>query len=186
VRADVTIRELEQSDVPFLREMLCAAIFWRPRRRWRPRVPRRLVLLHPEAALYHRDWGRPGDAGFVAEADGRRIGAVWYRFFTEEKHGDGYLDPDTPELAIAVADGHRGCGVGRRLMEAIHERARRDCLGRIALSVDDANPARRLYAALGYEEYEPGDGKGRMVLELAAPEASRQPSHRARSRPPHS
>ena len=147
--------------------MLVAALFWRERRRWyRPALP--LVLLLPQVSMYHRDWGRRGDAGFVAEEEGRRVGAVWYRLFTEEQHGDGYVDPETPELAIAVVDGQRGRGLGHRLLEAIHEHARSEGLGRIALSVDADNPARRLYASLGYEDYEPGDGKGRMVLDLSA------------------
>jgi GNAT superfamily N-acetyltransferase len=118
--------------------------------------------------IYHRNWGRPGDAGYVAEEDGGPIGAVWYRRFTEAEHGHGYVDDETPELAIAVVDGFRGRGVGRRLLEAIHERARQDGLRRIALSVEDENPAKRLYARLGYAEFEPGDGHGRMILELSS------------------
>ena len=160
-----TIRELTGADLPFLRRMLYAALFWRRRRWW---LPRWLVLRYHGVAIYHRAWGRTGDTGFVAEENGRSTGAVWYRFFTEEEHGDGYLDPQTPELAIAVVEGHRGRGVGRRLMEAIHDRARTDGVRRIALSVQADNPARRLYAGLGYRDYEPEDGKGRMVLELTA------------------
>lgn len=159
----MVVREVAEADLPFLREMLYTALFWRP---GRPRLPRWLVLRVRPVAIYHRGWGRPGDTGFVAEADGLPVGAVWYRLFTPEEHGDGYVDPQTPELAIAVVEGQRGRGVGRRLMETIHERARRDGVRRIALSVDADNPAKRLYAALGYRDYEPADGKGRMVLEL--------------------
>ena len=136
-----------------------------PRRR-RLRWLGRLVLRLEIVAIYHRGWGRAGDTGFVAEENGLPTGAVWYRFFTEEEHGDGYVDPETPELAIAVVVGCCGGGMGRRLLETIHQRARLDGVRRFALSVDAGNPARRLYATLGYREYEPGDGKGRMVLDL--------------------
>jgi GNAT superfamily N-acetyltransferase len=159
----VSVRELTAADLPFLREMLYTALFWRP---GRPRPPRWLVLRLRAVAMYHQGWGRPSDTGFVAEADDLRVGAVWYRFFTEEHHGDGYVDPQTPELAIAVVEGQRGRGIGRRLMETIHERARRDGVRRIALSVNAENPARRLYATLGYRDYQPADRKERMVLEL--------------------
>jgi GNAT superfamily N-acetyltransferase len=157
------IRELAPDELNFLGEMLYVALAWRPDVEL---PPREWVLAHEQVVIYHRDWGRAGDAALVAEDDGLPAGAVWYRLFTEEEHGDGYVDEQTPELAIAVADGHRGRGVGTLLLEAMHERARRDGLARLALSVDQDNPAKRLYERVGYVDFEPGDGKGRMLYEL--------------------
>ena len=157
-------RDLREDDFDFLREMLYAALAWRPDVSL---PPSELVLEHPQVVVFHRDWGREGDTALLAEEDGRRVGIVWYRFFTDEEHGEGFVDEQTPELAIAVVDGERGRGVGRRLLEAMHERARRDGLARISLSVDADNPAKRLYERLGYVDYEPEDGLGRMVVDLS-------------------
>ena len=157
------IRDLREDELGLLGEMLYAALAWRPDVEL---PPRELVLAHPQVSIFHEGWGRPGDTALVAEENGRPVGVVWYRFFTESEHGEGFVDEQTPELAIAVVEGFRGRGLGRRLMEAMHERARGNGIARISLSVDEDNPAKRLYARLGYVEHEPGDGLGRMLLEL--------------------
>jgi GNAT superfamily N-acetyltransferase len=145
----IAIRELGPEDAEFLRVMLYEALFWDADKE---RLPPEFVLSHPQVTRYHEGWGRPG--------------AVWYRLFTDDDHGEGYVDEATPELAIAVDEQHRGAGVGAALMTAIAERARAAGVARISLSVDDENPARRLYARLGYVEHEPRDGLCRMLLEL--------------------
>jgi ribosomal protein S18 acetylase RimI-like enzyme len=160
----IEIRDLREDELGFLGEMLYAALAWRPDAEL---PPREFVLAHPQVSIFHEGWGRHGDAALVAETGGRPVGVVWCRFFTEAEHGEGFVDEQTPELAIAVVDGYRGRGVGRRLMEAMHERARESGIARISLSVDADNRAKRLYARLGYVEHEPGDGLGRMLLELA-------------------
>ena len=163
----IEIRDLRADELEFLRDMLYAALDWRPDVEL---PPREFVLAHEQVVIYHDNWGREEDVALVAEDDGRPIGAAWYRFFTEAVHGEGYVDDDTPELAIAVVDGYRGRGVGRALMDAIHGRARQAGLKRIALSVDADNPAKRLYERLGYVEYEPHDDLGRMIFELVRDE----------------
>ncbi len=158
------IRDLRPDETDFRLVMLYAALAGRPdvelpAREW--------VVADAQVAPFHVDWGREGDVGLVAEEDGTRCGLAWYRFFTEEEHGEGFVDEETPEVAIAVVEGRRGQGIGGALMDAIHERAREQGISRISLSVDAENPARRLYERLGYVELGPDDENGRMILELA-------------------
>lgn len=68
-------------------------------------------------------------------------------------------------MTLAVAPGHRGQGLGDRLVEALLARAQDRGAGSVMLEVRaDNEPARRLYARHGFREvsvrrryYQPGD-----------------------------
>lgn len=124
------------------------------------------AMLHPEMARYHHGWGRPGDAGWVAEQDGRYAAGVYYRLFTEEDHGHGYVADDVPELAIAVIADFRGRGLGSCLMKRAAAGAQEQGFRQLSLSVDETNPAAGLYTRLGYQTIQDGDGSLLMTLDL--------------------
>jgi ribosomal protein S18 acetylase RimI-like enzyme len=159
----VIVREAGADDVAAITWALYAALAWNPDREL---PPVELVLQHPEAERYHRDWGRPGDLGVVATIGGELVGVAYCRLFTADDHGHGYVDEETPEVAVAVREGHRGEGVGARLLRELAEIARTRGYARLSLSVDTQNPARRLYERLGYEEIGADEDGMRMLLDL--------------------
>lgn len=99
----------------FLVRMAAMAVAWRPEAR---EPSPREVLASPELAHYLVGWPHDGDGGVIAEV-AEPIGAAWYRRFSIEAHGYGFVAPDVPEISIAVVQGWRGRGIGRRLMEEL-------------------------------------------------------------------
>ena len=89
----MNIRPATHEDDGFLREMLYEAAAWNPD--W-PRERTIATLADPVLERYHRDWGRPGDAGVIAELERTPVRAAWYRLFTEEEPGHGFVDEKTP------------------------------------------------------------------------------------------
>lgn len=159
----IDLRPATGADLEHVKRALFEAVAWNPERQL---PPYEVTIAHPELARYHEGWGRPGDLAVLAENDGEVIGAASCRLFTAEDHGHGYVDDETPELAVAVWEGHRGEGVGTRLMAAIEMAAREAGFSQMSLSVDADNPARRLYERLGYEELTVDEGGVRMLKEL--------------------
>lgn len=159
----VRLRPGTAADIDDLRRLLYEAVAWDPERR----LPsRELVVAHPELARYHEGWGRRGDLAVLAESGGAVIGGALCRLFTSDDHGHGYLDDATPELAVAVWAGHRGAGIGTRLLAALEAAARSAGFTRLSLSVDTGNPARRLYLRCGYVPVSQDEDGIRMVKEL--------------------
>jgi ribosomal-protein-alanine N-acetyltransferase len=157
------VRTVRDDEVGHLQRVLYDAVSWDPDRV----LPSfEIIVNHPQLLRYHRDWGRAGDLGVVAELSGKVVGAAFCRLFTEEDHGHGFIDDRTPELAIAVWDDHRGGGIGSRLLTALEGAARDAGIDRLSLSVDNENPARRLYLRCGYEPVSTDEGGVRMVKKL--------------------
>jgi GNAT superfamily N-acetyltransferase len=145
----VDLRPLDPLDRAFLEEMLFEAFFWDPA--WsRPMLAD--FRNQMEFTKLLADWGRPGDRGVLAEEQGTRIGAAWVRLWTPEIHSYGFVDAETPELAIAVVSAHRSKGVGRTLLRALIEIARGDGHRALSLSVSPSNHARVFYESEGFDK----------------------------------
>jgi len=139
------------ADAAFLAEMLYEAVNWfDDGAEERPALD--AVLAVPENARYVNGWGRPGDTAlFALDLRDEPIGAAWYRTFTATEPGYGYVADDVPELSIGIYPEFRGRQVGTLLLGALVARAERDGVRALSLSVNRENPARRLYARLGFE-----------------------------------
>lgn len=143
----MNIRPAGPEDVEFLRKMLYEAAAWNPD--W-PRERMIAALADPMLERYHRDWGREGDFGVIAEIDGEPVGAAWYRRFTAEEPGYGFVDEDTPEIGIAVVPLHRRKGIGETLLRALMSEARQRGVKALSLSVAVHNRSRRMYERVGF------------------------------------
>ena len=150
-------------DVAIVQWALYTAVTWDNN----PDVPPiEIAVQHPQLMMYHDGWGRPGDIGAVAEISGELAGAAFARLFTDATHGHGFVDQQTPELGIAVMPDQRGKGVGRSLMRGLEDAARESGIERLSLSVNNPNPAKRLYESLGYELVADDGESSTMVLQL--------------------
>jgi ribosomal protein S18 acetylase RimI-like enzyme len=135
------IRKASGRDAPFLRDMVKHAYYWRWGEPETADVP---------ASSYVEGWGRPGDCGLILIDESFPVGAAWYRLFTADRPGYGFLDEQTPELTIAVVPSRRGRGFGAELLTALLEQAREDGHSSLSLSVEKDNPAVALYERFGF------------------------------------
>ncbi len=151
------IRRGNRQDVRFLRDMLRHAFYWRSGGGME------------DASLwrYVSGWGRRGDAAVIALEGGFPIGAAWYRLFPRDEPGFGFLDEETPEVAVAVVPSRRGRGIGSELLDALIDVAREQGFNGLTLSVADDSPAMGVFEKQGFQKVEQTDGAWTMRLDVS-------------------
>jgi len=144
--AFMIIREMEKHEIPLLEEFLYQAIFI-PEGTERPG---REILKLPEIHVYIKDFGKETDHCLVACKENLVIGAVWSRQFPENEKGFGFVDSDTPEIAMSVLQSYRKQGVGTLLLKVMLDRLARNGYRQVSLSVDVLNYACKMYQKSGF------------------------------------
>ncbi|UCG24116.1 MAG: GNAT family N-acetyltransferase [Chloroflexota bacterium] len=148
---ELRLRESQLADIPFLNEMLYEAVFWRASAS-RPSFDEGLA--YPEVSRSLAYWGeRDGDTSVVATVHSVKVGAAWYRYWTDDNFINGYIDEMTPVLVIGVHRDYRRKGIGSKMIDWLIDRASKDAIPRISLSVSKDNYALNLYRQQGFLEY---------------------------------
>lgn len=160
---DIIIREIKQSELGILGDMLYEAIYQPDKNNLIPRS----VLNIPEVNAYICNFGKKkDDYCLVADCKGKIVGAVWVRIISGDIKGYGYVDDYTPEFAISLFDEHRNQGVGFRLMTAMIDYLRKSGYKQVSLNVKKENYAVKLYHKMGFEVIKDDDEDYLMVLKL--------------------
>ena len=153
------IREIEKTEIPLLDDFLYEAIFI-------PEgvtPPSRDIIKDEALQIYVKDFGKQkDDICFVAEVDGRVVGAVWVRVIDDY----GHIDDDTPSLSISVYKGYRNLGIGKALIKNVLEELKKRGYKKTSISVQKANYASEIYKKAGYYVYEEREEDYIMVYDL--------------------
>lgn len=138
----IELRQAGPADEPFLGDVARLAIGWRDGTS---------PPLTPLTEKYVRGYGRPGDYGIVALLDGARVGAAWWRLFSADNRGYGYVRDDVPELTLGVQQQARRRGIATILLDRLLADAVPQGVPAVSLSVEPDNQAARLlYERLGF------------------------------------
>jgi GNAT superfamily N-acetyltransferase len=145
-KAKYNIREMAIEETSFLEEMLFQAIFIPE---GSPKLDKTIIF---QPFLYHyiQDFGKKQDLALVAENEGKLVGAIWIRLFSEAQKGYGFVDADTPELSMAIGPDFRNQGIGSQLLLEMLKKMPDLGYKQVSLSVDTRNFAYQLYLKFGF------------------------------------
>lgn len=139
-------RPIDGEDLPLLIDATVDNVNWDGT----ARISADQVLADDRLSQYATGFISGRDWGFAALEANKVIGLAWVQFFSEKSPGYGFVDSETPELSINVDKEFRRKGVGSHLLEMIMSHSQEVGCPSMSLSVEDGNPARRLYEKFGF------------------------------------
>ncbi|MCC8145269.1 MAG: GNAT family N-acetyltransferase [Bacteroidales bacterium] len=157
------IRELLSEEYPRMEEIMYEAIYHPDQANPYPRE----VIYLPQVRVYWDHFGSgKDDYCLVAVLDQKIAGAVWIRTFQDTIKGCGFIDEQTPEIAIALFEPYRNQGIGTQLMKHMIEWMKTKGYRQVSLSITKGNPAIRLYERLGFKILDENEEDYIMLLKL--------------------
>ena len=140
------IREMKSKEYDLLNDFLYEAIFVPDG----AKPPEKSILQLPELQVYTAGFGdSPHDRAFVAEIEGKIVGAAWARIMKDY----GHIDDQTPSLAISLYKEYRGLGIGTALLKSLMNNLKSAGYERVSLSVQKDNYAVKMYEKSGFTVY---------------------------------
>jgi ribosomal protein S18 acetylase RimI-like enzyme len=157
------IREMRIDEKYILEDMLYEAIFQPDESKPLPRE----IIQQPEINVYIDDFGQEDDHCFVADVNGKIVGAVWVRILAGKVKGFGNVDNETPEFAISLFKEYRNNGIGTDLMNKMINYLLEKGYKQASLSVAKNNYALKLYKKVGFKIIKEQEDDYLMLLELS-------------------
>ena len=126
-------------------------------------APPREIIKNPQLQVYVQEFGtQEADICFVAETEGKIVGAVWVRIMDDY----GHVEDGVPSFAISLYKEYRGLGIGTAMMKYMLEELKARGYEKASLAVQKANYAVKLYKKVGFEIVDENEEEYIMVCEL--------------------
>jgi ribosomal protein S18 acetylase RimI-like enzyme len=156
---NISIREINSNEYNLLDDFLYEAIFIPEG----VEAPPRDIINTPELQVYVQEFGtREADICFVAEVEGKIVGAVWVRIVDDY----GHIEDGVPSFAISLYKDYRGLGIGTAMMKQMLQELKARGYEKTSLAVQKANYAVKMYKNVGFEIIDENDEEYIMVCVL--------------------
>ena len=141
---NINIRQIKSNEYSLLDDFLYEAIFIPEG----VEAPPRDIIKASELQVYVQDFGKQeSDICFVAEVDGKVVGAVWVRIMDDY----GHIEDGVPSFAISLYKEYRGLGIGTALMKQMLQELKGRGYKKTSLAVQKVNYAVKMYKKVGFE-----------------------------------